>query len=75
MHTSNTPSHSSWPFPATGHFRRAPAATNADPIPAPDEDAPDPVEQELVNEQLERDRKASRAVDSKIRDRATPSSK
>lgn len=72
MISHSTQSHSSWPFPAADHFRRRAAATIAEPEPEEHEDTPDPVEQELVDEQLERDRKASRAVDSKIPGHGTP---
>lgn len=61
-----TDSHPSWPFPAASHLRNTAAAP---PAPAPEKEDPDrfegidPVEQELVEEQRERDRKASDAVD------------
>ena len=63
----------SWPFPAAGHFRKAAA-----PPPAPGsedddhEDQVDHAEQELVEEQKERDRKAAHAVDPNKKDRPAP---
>lgn len=72
MTTHTTPSPSSWPFPAADHFRRQAAATRPEPEPEEQDDTPDHVEQELVDEQLERDRKASQAVDSKIPGRSAP---
>lgn len=61
-----TDSHTSWPFPAASHLRNTAAEP---PAPPPEKEDPDrfegidPVEQELVEEQRERDRKASDAVD------------
>lgn len=58
------------PFPVTGHFRdaaaTAPAGREDDSPPAVETD---PVEQELVDEQRERDRNASLAVDPNSQDR------
>lgn len=66
--TTDTPNtHASWPFPAAERFRRAAAPKPDNEEPSPEEDVPDNVEQELVDEQLERDRKASKAVDSKVK--------
>jgi hypothetical protein len=72
MNTHTTPSPSSWPFPAADHFRRQAATTRPEPEHEEQDDTPDHVEQELVDEQLERDRNASRAVDSKILGRSAP---
>ena len=65
----------SWPFPAAANLRKIAAAP---PAPTPEEDnrdasdGVDAVEQELVKEQQERDREASRAVDPNVKDRAEP---
>lgn len=68
-------SHSSWPFPAADHFRKVSAATppssSSDEDDKPDDEV-DPVEQELVNEQKERDRKAAHSVDPNRKDRPAP---
>lgn len=66
--TTNTPDpHASWPFPAAERFQRTASPKPNNEEPSPEEDVPDHVEQELVDEQLERDRKASKAVDSKVK--------
>lgn len=67
MSTDTPNPHASWPFPAADHFRRAAAPKADSEEPSSEEDAPDLVEQELVEEQLERDRKASKAVDSNLK--------
>ena len=65
----------SWPLPAAANLRKNAAAP---PAPTPEEDAQDAsegvdaVERELVKEQKERDREASRAVDPNRKDRAEP---
>lgn len=53
------PSRSSWPFPARDYHLKPASESNG---PAHH----DVAEQELVDEQLERDRKATKAVDSKL---------
>ncbi len=59
---------SSWPFPVIGQFRLSPGSgEKMDHDTTPDEEQPDLVEKELVEEQLERDRKASKAVDSNLK--------
>ncbi len=74
MTTSQTQLGTPWPFPPARHSRSGAYAAGklgdkedddhqADAVPHLD-----PVEQELVEEQLERDPKASKAVDSKIRE-------
>lgn len=67
--------HSSWPFPAADHFRKASAATPPSSSGKENDNSNDevnPVEQELVNEQKERDRKAAHSVDPNRNDRAAP---
>lgn len=63
----------SWPFRVAGHVRNTAATTLSEDE---DDDTPaeklDPVEQELVEEQRERDRKASLAVDPNRKDRPLP---
>lgn len=66
MTNGNTPSNASWPFPAGHQFQRGATTRKPGPEPAAD-DEHDHVEQELVDEQLERDRNAAKAVDSKLR--------
>lgn len=61
MTAANIQSSSTWPFPASTQHRRDGNAT-ATPL-NPSAVRPDPVEEELVAEQLERDRNASDAVD------------
>lgn len=68
MNADNTQAHSSWPFPAAGHFKRGAATKGEGPEASPAEEH-DHAEQELVDEQLERDRKAAQAVDSKFKDK------
>lgn len=67
MNSESNPSSASWPFPSAGSHRRS-ESLRTTPL-NPSEIRPDPVEQELVAEQLERDRKASRAVDPQRVDR------
>lgn len=70
MNLDSSKPQASWLFPVACHFRNAAATTPAEG----EDDSPpteeiDPVEQELVNEQRERDRKASLAVDPNRQDR------
>lgn len=70
MNLDSSNPHASWPFPVAGYFRKSAASRPAE---SGDESTPtrelDPVEQELVAEQRERDRKASLAVDPDRKDR------
>lgn len=61
MNADKRKSNTSWPFPTGDQLRRR-SDTQSSQL-NPSEFRPDPVEQELVAEQLKRDREASRAVD------------
>lgn len=75
VHAQTLKSYGSWPFPAADHFRKN-AATSKAPsteVEGSDhEDKIDHAEQELVQEQKERDRKAAHAVDPNRKDRPPP---
>lgn len=73
MNLDSVKPHASWPFPVPGYLQNSAATT---PVEGEDDGTPteklEPVEQELVEEQRERDRKASLAVDPNRKDRPLP---
>jgi hypothetical protein len=60
MTRETNPSLSTWPFPPPGAPTEPPPVSEPGPPVEPQREPVDPVEQELVDEQLERDRQASR---------------